>query len=704
MIKLINAAYRQNQALLKATGFFILVLAAIPLVMLLSGAIVLLSFKYNPITYGASVCFWAWPDYFSAWQHGQLVGGGKRIALAAIASLAIIYLIVPMLIVLALREKRELHGSARWAAASEVGQAGLFGNTGIVVGKYRGKTLRFPGQQFVMLAAPTRSGKGVGVVIPNLLSYEESVCVLDIKQENFDITAGYRQNVLKQAVYLFNPFAEDIDVHGQPAPRTHRYNFLSAISKGAFRVGDVITISNAIWTSGGKDAFWNDNARNLFLAVTLFLCELHDQRDEEGADSALPDYPVTMGEVLRQTSGRDSGLPIKKYFTERVMPYEWLSSECRGALTTFLNASDNVLSDILSTFNAPLLPWRNPIVDAATSACDFDVRDVRKQKMSIYIGITPNKLDDAKLIINLLFSQLVNLNTKETPQKNPTVLKYQCLLLMDEFTSIGVINVIAKSVGHIAGYNLRLLPIIQSTAQLESATNYGKDDARTLITNHAMQIVYAPRDQKDANEVSESLGYFTEKSTSLSRPKGFSKNGGSGSENTSDQRRALLLPQEVKEIGQWKEIIFLENVKPILCDKIRYFDDPEFTSRVIKAPAIKPINIALFIAKMGNRLRTMDDSEMDLDAYALKPPVTAEYLDIYDKTEKPPTKDPLDEQEVQDHVYAALINMGVTREQLSMLDTLDQAHYLANDDGLDTETAHTRMEAAFAGLETEASA
>ncbi|MDO9204381.1 type IV secretory system conjugative DNA transfer family protein [Methylotenera sp.] len=704
MIKLINAAYRQNQALLKATGFFVLVLAAIPLVMLLSGAIVLLSFKYNPITYGANVCFWAWPDYFSAWQQGQLVGGGKRIALAAIASLAIIYLIVPMLIVLALREKRELHGSARWASASEVGQAGLFGNTGIVVGKYRGKTLRFPGQQFVILAAPTRSGKGVGVVIPNLLSYEESVCVLDIKQENFDITAGYRQNVLKQAVYLFNPFAEDIDVHGQPAPRTHRYNFLSAISKGAFRVGDVITISNAIWSSGGKDVFWNDNARNLFLAVTLCLCELRDQREDEGDDSALPDYPVTMGEVLRQTSGRDSGLPIKKYFTERIMPYKWLSSECRGAFTTFLNASDNVLSDILSTFNAPLLPWRNPIVDAATSACDFDVRDVRRKKMSIYIGITPNKLDDAKLIINLLFSQLVNLNTKELPQKNPAVLKYQCLLLMDEFTSMGVINVIAKSVGHIAGYNLRLLPIIQSTAQLESATNYGKDDARTLITNHAMQIVYAPRDQKDANEVSESLGYFTEKSTSLSRPRGFSKNGGSGSENTSDQRRALLLPQEVKEIGQWKEIIFLENVKPILCDKIRYFDDPEFTSRVIKAPAIRPINIALFIAKMGNRLRALDDSEMDLDAYALKPPVTAEYLDIYDKTEKPPTKDPLDEQEVQDHVYAALVNMGVTREQLSMLDTLDQANYLANDDGLDTETAQTRMEAAFAGLETETSA
>ena len=80
MIKHIKAACSQNQAFLKTTGFFMLIVAAIPLVMLISGTFVLLSFKYNPITYGASVCFWAWPDYFVAWQHGQLVGGGKRIA------------------------------------------------------------------------------------------------------------------------------------------------------------------------------------------------------------------------------------------------------------------------------------------------------------------------------------------------------------------------------------------------------------------------------------------------------------------------------------------------------------------------------------------------------------------------------------------------------------------------------------------------
>ena len=166
-----------------------------------------------------------------------------------------------------------------------------------------------------------------------------------------------------------------------------------------------------------------------------------------------------------------------------------------------------------------------------------------------------------------------------------------------------------------------------------------------------------------------------------------------------DQRRALLLPQEVKEIGQWKEIIFLENVKPILCDKISYFDDPEFVRRLLPAPVIKPIDIVLFVAKASGRLRAIDVSEMDLDAYALKPPITAEYLDLYDKIELPPAKGSLDEEAVQDYVYAALVNMGITREQLSMLDTLDQAHYVENYDGLDAEVAQVRMEAAFAGMD-----
>jgi type IV secretion system protein VirD4 len=499
----------------------------------------------------------------------------------------------------------------------------------IVVGRWRGRYLRFAGQQFVLLAAPTRSGKGVGIVIPNLLSYPDSVVVLDIKQENYAITAGFRR-ACGQSVFLFNPFAEDF--------KTHRYNPLSAITEGVFRVGDILAIGYALYPAGGHDDFWKDQARNLLLGLVLLLCEWRDARRSAsvrraGGDTGpapdpsdipdVPDYPVTMGEVLRQSSG--NGVPVKTYLHQALAQYRTiLSGTCIDALNRFLSNDDKVLASILATFNAPLTVWANPIVDAATSANDFDLRDVRKKRMTVYIGITPDHLAEAALIVNLLFSQLVNLNTKQLPEENPE-LRYQCLLLMDELTAIGKVNIIARSVSYMAGYDLRLLAIIQSIAQLESV--YGRADMRTFVTNHAMQILYAPREQRDANEYSEMLGYFTEKSRSVSRPSNWFGKGGTPSESISDQRRPLLLPQELKELGQDREIILLENTKPILADKICYWREPAFADRLLPAPSLVPLDVALHQAKAEQRLRALRIDDIDPETLRLRN-LSPEYLEV----------------------------------------------------------------------------
>ncbi|WP_201319651.1 type IV secretory system conjugative DNA transfer family protein, partial [Burkholderia sp. E168m30] len=302
----------------------------------------------------------------------------------------------------------------------------------LVVGRWRGRYLRFAGQQFVLLAAPARSGKGVGIVIPNLLSYSDSVVVLDIKQENFRLTAGFRR-AHGQAVYLFNPFAED--------GCTHRYNPLSVIADDMFRVGDILAIGYVLYPAGGHDEFWKDQARNLLLGLVLLLCDLREAR-RAGA-SGVPDYPITMGEVLRQSSG--NGQPVKTYLNRMLIQHrQYLSRACIDALNRFLANDDKVLASILATFNAPLTIWANPIVDAATSANDFDLRDVRRRKMSVYLGVTPDHLSEAAILMNLMFSQLVNLNTKELAEDNPA-LKYQCLLLLDEMTAIGKIQIIARA-------------------------------------------------------------------------------------------------------------------------------------------------------------------------------------------------------------------------------------------------------------------
>ncbi|QBC45902.1 type IV secretion system protein VirD4 (plasmid) [Iodobacter fluviatilis] len=487
------------------------------------------------------------------------------------------------------KKQRSLHGEARFATDLEIKKSGLLGEDGVVVGKYKDQYLMFPGQQFVLLAAPTRSGKGVGIVIPNCLTYSQSLVVMDIKQENYKLTSGFRAKYGHE-VHLFNPFAEDA--------RTSRFNPLEYISTNPhFTVGDILSIGYALYPQDAKDAFWNDQARNLFLGLTLYLVE-------------TPSLPRTLGEVLRQSSGK--GKPIKEYITEiintRIESGNPLSNNCLDALNRFISNSDNTLASILASFNAPLVNFANPIVDAATSANDFDLRELRRKKITIYIGITPDKLAESALLINLLFSQLVNLNTKTLPEQDPS-LKYQCLLLMDEFTSIGKVGIIAKSVSYMAGYNLRLMPIIQSLSQLESV--YGKEDAKTFVTNHAMQIIYSPRENNDAKEYSEMLGYDTVKSKSVGRSRGTSSNSSNSgsSENVSDQRRALMLPQELKELGFEREIIILENVKPIICGKIIYHKDDNFTVRLLPAAEPKTLDVDTHIAKVEKRIRiaTVED-------------------------------------------------------------------------------------------------
>ena len=525
------------------------------------------------------------------------------------------------------------------------------GGPALVVGVWRGRYLRFSGQQFVLLAAPARSGKGVGIVVPNLLSYPDSVIVLDIKQENFNLTAGFRRTH-GHDVYLFNPFAED--------GRTHRYNPLSAISDGIFRVGDILAIGYALYPVGGHDDFWKDQARNLFLGIVLLLCEWRHARRTGNTD--VPDFPVTMGEVLRQSSG--NGMPVKAYLQQALLQNRRLvSGACVDALNRFLANDDKVLASILATFNAPLTIWANPIVDAATSASDFDPRNVRKHRMSVYIGVTPDHLTEAALLVNLVFSQVVNLNTKELPQDNPA-LKYQCLLLMDEFTSVGKIHIIARAVAYMAGYNLRLLSIVQSVSQLESV--YGRADARTFVTNHAMQIIYAPREQKDANEYSEMLGTFTDRSRSVSRSNAIFGGRGGSSESFSEQRRPLLLPQELKELGRDSEIILLENTKPILAKRICYWRDPVFTSRLVAAPAIPAMDLVRFIAQVERRVRDVRLDDLDEAGVIHLPPEYLEVLQAWDPRDLPRYLNDVSDEEAAAYVERHFMLLGVPAARVAV--------------------------------------
>lgn len=489
------------------------------------------------------------------------------------------------------KQNRPLHGAARFANTAEIRKAGLLDPKGgldktILVGKKNGRYLTYGGYQFVILAAPTRSGKGVGIVVPNCLNYSDSLVVLDIKGENFDITSGFRAKH-GQKVYLFAPFDE--------AGVTHRYNPLEYISDDpAQRLGDIDAIGTALYSGGNQnDKFWSENAKDLFRGLCLFVLERKD-------------LPKTFGEILRQASGK--GKPLKEYIFEELKKAQDtghpFSNACIDCLNRVLSNSENTLAGIVASFGTPLLIFQNPRVDLATSANDFDLREVRRELMSIYFKMPPNKLKEGSVLVNLFFDQLLNLNTRVLPSQDKT-LKHQCLVLLDEMTSIGKVAMIAQAVSYMAGYNMRLLTIIQNKSQLEDV--YGKAGALTLLSNHALMVMYAPSPtvQSDAQEYSEMLGYETVKSRSRTSSMQ------SSSTSTSDQRRALMLPQEIRELGQTREIVSLENCKPILCDKIRYYEDPDFTCRAhLPPPSIPKQDIDTFIAKIENRTRPMTAGEM----------------------------------------------------------------------------------------------
>jgi type IV secretion system protein VirD4 len=588
----------------------------------LSAALFLLFNKADPRQARPTSIVDYWTLFADDRRHrAQLIGS------IGVSGLALL-VVLPASLVAAARKRRPLHGDARFANRTEITRAGLLGSSratpspSILVGRYRGDFLALPGQLSVMLSAPTRSGKGVGVVIPNLLNWPDSAVVLDIKGENFAVTAGYRARH-GQEVYAFSPFDDDA--------RSHRWNPLTAVRTSPLhRVGDLLAIGQSFFPNDGvgtsSEAFFNDQARNLFLGLGLYLLE-------------TPELPRTIGELLRQSSGK--GRPLKDHLngaiSERRKDSNPLSDECVDALQRLLSNSENTLSSIVATFNAPLTIFADAIVDAATSADDFRLEDLRRRRMSVYVRIPPNRLASARPLLNLFFAQLVSLNTQNLPEHDPS-LKFQCLLVNDEFAAMGRVGMIASAAAFLAGYNLRLLTVVQAMSQLDAV--YGEKEARTFATNHGLQILFAPREQRDADEYSAMLGHSTEKATSRGRSRSFSQHGHTSiSRNESDQRRALLLPQEFKELGSERLVVIFESCKPILAEKIRYHREAVFRERLLRPPTVPVMDMDLHVAKVQQRWRYAED-ELPEDEKLDVGQLAHDFSGVTVATDKPHEVDP----------------------------------------------------------------
>ena len=503
--------------------------------------------------------------------------GNKKIqglaVLSTVISIALPVLLFGFLAFSALMpKKRELHGSAKFATKPELVRSGLLEPDSpkdkypsIIVGKEGNDFLLFRGQQFMFLAAPTRSGKGVGVVIPNLLHYRDSVVVLDIKGENFDMTSGFRAQC-GQEIHRFAPDDETF--------KTSCWNPLFYVRDDPlFRVGDLMDITTILYPP--SEDVWASTAENLFIGLALYIMDT--TKEHENLNIA---YIKRLAISLNCLKDEES---FMQYVQSRES-FEPLSQDCIIKLRSYSQTHEKVRNSIAISFDQPLGVFSDPIPARATSKNTFDLRDVRKKRMSIYVTISPKRIDKYGKLLNLFFQQLITLNMDKMPEEDAS-LKYQCLLLLDEFTAMGRVSIIEKASAYMAGYNMRLLLIFQSKSQVKDRKLYDITGAQTMLTNMALQVVFAPRDDDDAKDYSEMIGYMTEKGISQSRQ----LSGKSGrSESESDQRRAVLMPQEVKAIGIDKAIISMENVPPALVSKIFWYKEPVFMERANLTPAYVP--------------------------------------------------------------------------------------------------------------------
>jgi type IV secretion system protein VirD4 len=453
-----------------------------------------------------------------------------------------------------------LHGAARFASEAELKRHGFRAREGIIVGRKSGRFLTFGGSEHVLVEAPTRSGKGVGIVIPNLLTWAGSVVILDVKRENYEATAGFRKTY-GQAVFLFNP----TDREG----RTARYNPLAYIDRS--NPDDVIielhkiAVMLFVPTERGE-AFWANGARTGFTGVGAYLAQTSAE-------------PLTMGAIYRRLSEGDA----RNFFRrELAKPALNLSPACRTALADFASGSDNSFADTKKTITNVLGLWLNPLVDAATSANDFDLRDLRKRHMSIYLGVSPDELDRIAPLYNLLFQQLIDLNVRELPDEKTPV---PVLVILDEFARLGRASVIASAFSYVAGYGIRLLPVIQSRSQLRGV--YGEHVADEIVANCGVEVAFTPKELRVANELSDRIGYVGQESISTSRQlQGLF---GNRSKTTSDQRRALMLPQELMQFPRHKLILLRGGIPPIIGTKIFYFKNRFFKKRAFPPPVVPQI-------------------------------------------------------------------------------------------------------------------
>lgn len=460
------------------------------------------------------------------------------------------------------------HGSAKWGSDKPFQN----NDSGLLIGrsaspefslkKDSDNLLRFDGEGHLLTVAKTRSGKGVGSVIPNLLTYPGSVVVTDLKGENFAVTADRRKDLGQQVAGL-DPF----DLVGGQA----RFNPLDIIDPDsddamddANMIADMLIIPE-----NTSEPFWNKEAHALVAGLILYVCKKYDAEKRTLAQlrHLLTLHPDEFENLLNEML-TESGL-------------------IRRAASRLLQKSDKERSGVISSAQSHTHFLDSPRMERITSVSSFDMSDLKNGRLSLFFILPPDRLDSYKRWMRLMIScsLLAVIRSPGKPKQN-------VLFLLDEFANLGKMEPITRAYSLLAGYGASLWIFLQNLSQLK---NLYRDNWETFIGNSEVLQAFGTNDKFTAEYISNKTGQATVKTTSTGKTRGSNKSVSSmglshgRSKNISETDRRLKLPDEVMRLPENELLLFVGSHDPVKAEKIRYYTDKEFEGLYGQNPQHKQV-------------------------------------------------------------------------------------------------------------------
>jgi len=581
---------------------------------------------------------WYWPWRALSWPV-ELWGYAEvqRVTDKA-ALLFVLPLLASVLIYMAsqqrLKGRKDLHGSAHWATHRDIRTMGYLGGKGVYVGGWHDPKrkvhhyLRHNGPEHILCFAPTRSGKGVGLILPTLLAWEGSSVVLDIKGENYALTSGHLKKSGHKTMY-FDP--------SDPSGASACFNPLEEIRlDGERAIADIQQVANMVLDPDGKGLtdYWNKAAFGFFGGVLLhcLITTLHDKnRAASLYDVSVmledPDRSGGPTELFKEIKATDHKAMLTKLYPE-IDPALGDAAHiyCASAASGMLAKADKEMAGVVSTATSNLALYRDPVVARNISFCDFRIADLmnNEEPINLYLVISPADIERMRPLLRLLMTQLLGRLTEKMEFADGTSKvggKHRLLLMLDEFTSLGKLPIIERAIAYMAGYGIKGYFIVQDTKQLNAV--YGQDNA--LMANCHVRTAYAPNLPETAEYLSKLAGTTTVVQKKYSVSSSGVKNS-SRSASIAETSRPLLTPDEClrlpgiqkdsagKVIAPGDMLIFTAGMPPIYGRQILHFLDPVFSQRVKIPPPTKSDSLYRTRENAAPTSKPVNDPDM-LDAY-----------------------------------------------------------------------------------------